>query len=224
VKTADLHAAPGDRSGPSFPGESAGSARRYTHAHRQRRRPDGSQRLIGFSPCISEVTGQRRPTGRWRKYEGDQAVSEWRSLREAIRRCHNRRHPQFDDYGGRGILVHAAWRDREAGYDAFMDHIGPKPSARHSLERKDNARGYEPGNVKWATRTEQNNNKRSNLLIKVDGVERTAAEWARVTGLCKRQTIPTRLRRGWDKRAAVLAPDGMTRREAHERFALRVAS
>lgn len=182
---------------------------------------DSNQRRFGSSPCLSEVTGSRPTIGRWRKYEGDRAVSEWRSLREAIRRCHDERHPQFADYGGRGICVHAAWRDKASGYDAFMDHIGPKPSARHSLERKDNAVGYEPGNVKWATRTEQNNNKRSNLLIKVDGVARTAAEWARVTGLGRRQTIPARLRRGWDVRAAVLAPDGMSKREALLRFATR---
>lgn len=188
------------------------------------RRPDGSPRLVGYSPLLDEVTGERPTQGRWRKYEGDRQVSEWRSLREAIRRCHNKRHPQYQDYGGRGIQVCAGWRDPDTGFDAFMDHIGPKPSPQHSIERKDNSRGYEPGNVRWATRVEQNNNKRSNLLIKVDGVERTAAEWSRVTGLKRRQTIPRRLSDGWDKRAAVLAPDGMKRAEAHERFAARRAS
>lgn len=46
-------------------------------------------------------------------------------------------------------------------FDAFVDHIGPKPSDQHSLDRIDNDRGYEPGNVRWATAAEQTANRRT---------------------------------------------------------------
>jgi hypothetical protein len=51
----------------------------------------------------------------------------------------------------------------------------------------------------------QNNNKRTNRRLTVRGVERTVAEWSRVTGL-KWSTIKERIRRGWGAEAAVLTP------------------
>lgn len=72
-------------------------------------------------------------------------------------RCGNPKHPQYDDYGGRGIKVHPAWI---ASFEAFYEHLGPRPSTRHSVDRINNDGSYEPGNVRWATYSEQARNRR----------------------------------------------------------------
>src|SRR5690242_5139567 len=72
--------------------------------------------------------------------------SVWKAIRA---RCHNPSHGSFERYGGRGISVCEEWRD---SFAAFRDHIGPRPSAAHQIDRIDNSRGYEPGNVRWVTR------------------------------------------------------------------------
>lgn len=58
------------------------------------------------------------------------------------------------DYPERGIKVCEEWNSPD-GFTAFLEHVGPKPGPDFSLDRIDNDRGYEPGNVKWATRAEQ---------------------------------------------------------------------
>lgn len=82
---------------------------------------------------------------------------EYRAWRHANQRCHYARHPQFASYGGRGIRMCDEWRK---DFTAFLRHVGPRPSKDHSLDRIDNDKGYEPGNVRWATRSEQARNRR----------------------------------------------------------------
>lgn len=84
----------------------------------------------------------------------DAAYPTWKAIKA---RCLNSRNHKFPEYGGRGIGICDAWRD---DFVAFREHIGPRPSATHSVDRIDNARGYEPGNVRWATPKEQSNNRR----------------------------------------------------------------
>ena len=75
----------------------------------------------------------------------------------AKQRCTNPRVKQFKDYGGRGIKVCAEWLH---DFAAFFAHVGPCPPGR-SLDRIDNSKGYEPGNVQWSTRQEQAVNRRT---------------------------------------------------------------
>lgn len=72
-------------------------------------------------------------------------------------RCHNPKNKHFKDYGGRGIVVCNEWRE---DFGAFFAHIGPKPSPELSVDRIDVNRGYEPGNVRWATASQQSRNRR----------------------------------------------------------------
>jgi hypothetical protein len=67
-------------------------------------------------------------------------------------RCTNDKLRLWHRYGGRGIKVYELWLN---DFEAFFQHIGPRPSPKHSVDRIDNDRGYEPGNVRWATVKEQ---------------------------------------------------------------------
>lgn len=78
----------------------------------------------------------------------------WASIKA---RCNNPENKSYHNYGGRGIEVCGEWLN---DFDAFYAHIGDKPSSRHSIDRIDNDRGYEPGNVRWADWSTQLYNRR----------------------------------------------------------------
>lgn len=75
-----------------------------------------------------------------------------------LQRCRNPKHPQFHDYGGRGIVVCQRWRD---SYEAFLTDMGPRPFAGAEIDRRDNEGGYEPTNCRWVDRTTNARNKRN---------------------------------------------------------------
>jgi hypothetical protein len=93
-----------------------------------------------------------------------------------VQRCCNQLNPAHRDYGGRGISIYALWR---ADFAEFLAYVGRRPSPLHSIDRyPDNNGNYEPGNVRWATRTQQNRNSRRNHLLTVDGVTMPQSELA----------------------------------------------
>ena len=119
-----------------------------------------------------------------------------------VERCCNPSCACYERYGGRGIKVHPAWRE---SFQQFYDDVGPRPSAAYSLDRIDNNGNYEPGNVRWATVTEQQNNMRSNRILDHNGKSQTVTQWARELGL-QATTLSTRLRRGWTVERAIAQP------------------
>ena len=90
--------------------------------------------------------------------------SLWINIRE---RCHNPNHPRFTDYGGRGITVYHEW---DSSFEIFLDYIlnelGERPPLIEgydrywSIDRIDNAKGYEPDNIRWSDPTTQKLNQR----------------------------------------------------------------
>lgn len=108
-----------------------------------------------------------------------------------IQRCHNPSNKAYADYGGRGITVCDRWRN---SCQSFLDDMGPRPSAAHSVDRIDNDGNYEPKNCRWATATEQNRNNRGNRNISWGGKTQTVQEWATELGL-KYTTLKRRLDR-----------------------------
>lgn len=98
----------------------------------------------------------------------------WMSMKT---RCYNTKHPTFKLYGQRGISVCQRWLD---SFDIFAEDMGPRPSPDHSVERKNNNGHYTPMNCVWATRDEQNSNKRSNRRIEWKGETRTLTQITRM--------------------------------------------
>lgn len=126
----------------------------------------------------------------------------WRSM---LYRCSNPKAPQYKDYGGRGITVCERWRE---SFRAFLDDMGTRPTKSHTLDRKDNNGNYEPGNCRWATRKEQNNNRRQRRnarLLTVRGETLPLCEWARRVG-CSAGLIHGRIADGWTVERAVTQP------------------
>lgn len=83
---------------------------------------------------------------------------EYRAWSNMLGRCYRITHRRFRDYGGRGIKVCEQWRKE---FTNFYEDMGKRPSIKHSLERVDNEKGYEPSNCRWATYEEQNRNRRN---------------------------------------------------------------
>lgn len=141
---------------------------------------------------------------------------EYRAWCAMIDRCENPNAPAHYLYGLRGIVVCPEWR---ASFKTFFAALGPRPTPGHSIDRIDNDKGYEPGNVRWATRQEQNINRSCTVYIEAFSRKMCMAEWARFMGLtydCLLQRI--RVRKWTTERALITRPRGNTGLESPSRF------
>lgn len=84
--------------------------------------------------------------------------SAWVGMKD---RCYNENNKCYSRWGGRGITVCDEWLH---DFNAFLSYIGEKPDSRYSLDRIDVNGNYEPGNVRWATPSQQQTNRRDNTI------------------------------------------------------------
>jgi hypothetical protein len=102
--------------------------------------------------------------------QGGKQTPEYVAYNHALARCRNITLKSYPDYGGRGIKF------LFESFEQFLAEIGPRPTPKHSLDRKDNNSHYAPGNVRWATRQEQVANRRKYSSLEKFTIEELLTE------------------------------------------------
>ncbi len=131
-----------------------------------------------------------RPRGTHGKTRTPEYVA-WQGIKT---RCLNPQSKFYGYYGARGIKICQEWA---SSFEAFFSYVGPRPTPKHTIDRypNNNNGNYEPGNVRWATRTEQARNTRATRMLEINGETLCITEWAERTGI-QENTIRSRLRAG----------------------------
>lgn len=127
----------------------------------------------------------------------------WQGMKK---RCTNKSFRQYADYGGRGISVCARWIN---SFENFLSDMGVMPHGM-TLERINNNLGYSPDNCRWASRREQNNNRRNTRRYQAFGEIKSAANWAQDRRcVVDYATLTDRIsKHGWDAERALTTPVG----------------
>jgi hypothetical protein len=126
----------------------------------------------------------------------------WNRWRKMIHRCHNLKSGELS-YQERGIEVCQRWRD---SFEAFIEDMGEPPTLKHTIERIENSKGYEPGNCRWATFKEQASNRRGSRLYTIGDITLTGPGWAAKLGIDEGR-LDGRLKRGWPIDLAISLPE-----------------
>jgi hypothetical protein len=116
-------------------------------------------------------------------------------------RCENPSAKFYSQYGGRGIYVCERWKD----FNNFFQDMGTRPSKHHSLDRINNDGPYSPDNCRWATRVEQQNNRRCNVMLTLNGESKTVPQWSREIGI-NQKLLRSRVKLGWSDEKILTTP------------------
>ncbi len=118
----------------------------------------GKQKVMRLGNLVSG-TSRSCGCGQGKKARNPKALKyqpEYGCWSGMLNRCRYPRNASWKYYGARGITVCERWKD----FAAFLQDVGRRPSPKHSLDRINSNGNYEPGNVRWATQSEQNRNRR----------------------------------------------------------------
>jgi hypothetical protein len=105
-----------------------------------------------------------------KRYTG--IYGSWYAMKQ---RCNNPKNKQYKDYGGRGIKYIPAWDT----FETFEKDMSLEYQKNLTLDRIDNSKGYSKENCRWATRKQQNQNKRCNIVLELNGETKTLLEWSK---------------------------------------------
>lgn len=146
---------------------------------------------------IKGQTGKAHPAFKHGGH-GTDLYGVWAAMRQ---RCYRPTHPEYHNYGARGITVCPQWDD----FATFAADMGPRPAGR-SLDRIDNDGWYGPDNCRWATSIEQARNMRTTHIVTIGDETKPLAEWCQLYGI-NRSTVLKRINRsGWTPEQALTVP------------------
>lgn len=129
---------------------------------------------------------------------GTLTYARWKGM---MQRCSDEKHPSFKRYGAKGIGVCAKW----SSFSEFLADMGECPSKEMTLDRIDNNIGYQPGNCRWATKSEQSLNRSMTVLLTHNGITKSVSEWAVDIGM-PANSLHHRLYLGWSAEQALTRP------------------
>lgn len=118
---------------------------------------------------------QREVCGNINKKHGMCQSNEYKIWAGIKARCYDEKTKGYLNYGGRGIIM----CDRWLIFDNFYADMGDRPNKKMSIERIDNEGNYCKENCRWATRIEQQNNKRNNIYVTYEGKTLSLSAWSR---------------------------------------------
>ena len=166
------------------------------------------------------VSGQSRSCGCRAKLSVSQAKTihgcarnelttvEYNCYSSIKRRITNPKHPQYKNYGGRGIKMCSRWLE---DFRNFLADMGARPSSLCSLDRIDNDGDYSPENCRWTTSKDQARNRSNNVKVTINGDTKCVAEWCDHFGIRVTPTVYDRLKRGWSPEESFTIPIGHKR-------------
>lgn len=101
----------------------------------------------------------------------------WNNMRH---RCYDKKDDSYKNYGGRGIEICNEWLHSFKAFYTWAINNGYKIGL--TIDRRDNNGNYEPSNCRWVTMKVQNNNRRDNLYVTINGEKRSISEWCDIYG------------------------------------------
>jgi len=138
---------------------------------------------------------------RIRTIHGKSHTKVWNVYKSIIARCYNEKNKSYKNYGARGIKCQ--WDS----FKAFYKDMGDVPEGGYSIERIDNNKGYYKKNCRWATASEQANNRRTARLITYEGKTLNMKTWAKIQKI-NYHTLFNRISRGWPIEKALTLKSG----------------
>jgi hypothetical protein len=129
---------------------------------------------------------------------GTLTYARWKSM---MQRCYTQSASNYRYYGGIGISVCERWHD----YASFVADMGQCQNKSLTLDRIDGAKNYEPGNCRWATKTEQNRNRSHCVELEYQGRKMILRDWAVEIGISP-NALAQRLYLGWSVERALTTP------------------
>lgn len=102
----------------------------------------------------------------------------------------------IDNISGRGIKVCKEWLGEHGFQDFYRWALENGYQDNLTIDRIDVNGNYEPNNCRWSTMKEQQNNRRDNHILELNGEKHTIAEWSEITGI-NAGTIRSRLKLDW---------------------------
>ncbi len=150
--------------------------------------PEKQVRLTYLVRGIVKACGCLKPKGRPISHGmcDTKIYSTWKNM---LNRVFSKSYPQYERYSKLGVCED--WKV----FENFYRDVGDIPSGDMSLDRINNDVGYFPGNVRWATRKEQQNNRSNTVFLSFNGEVKSVKNWSELLGISP-ETISSRLKKG----------------------------